>query len=232
MSPVSAPASAPMAMPASSSVPTISWPWRPATETRMSVDSEAAEEGRERQRIDAEQLHPGRGQRVAQRDGRHGRERRARRDTDQARGRPSGLRNRPCIMAPATASEAPTKAPSSVRGNAQVDQDELLACDGRHRPTPVNSRDENTRQRRERDAGRPDRQRQDHRRGKQRDTARDQQPATRLAIHHPGSIAGAQHVRPHLREPGLPQCRDRPHASDPRPQPACGDRSPADKGHP
>ena len=44
-------------------------------------------------------------------------------------GSASGLRNMPCIMAPDTASAAPTKAPSSRRGRRMSSEHELLAGD-------------------------------------------------------------------------------------------------------
>ena len=75
-------------------------------------------------------------------------------------GSASGLRNMPCIMAPATASAAPTKAPSSRRGrrmSISTSCSRAVAASA----WPLTMAAEHARQDGERDAGRADRERQE-----------------------------------------------------------------------
>ena len=91
---------------------------------------DAAEERRERQRVDAERLActgaamPLPSAMVATAASA------APDDTPIRPGSASGLRNMPCIMAPETASAAPTNTPSSSARQADVEQHQLLAHAG------------------------------------------------------------------------------------------------------
>ena len=74
-----------MAMPASSSVPTASWPWRPTIATSASVVETPPKKAANGQGVDAERLGQRRGQAIAQRDGGDGGQRGTRGHADQSR---------------------------------------------------------------------------------------------------------------------------------------------------
>jgi hypothetical protein len=142
---------------------------------------ETAAKRRERKRVNAEHLDPGGRERVAERNRGDRGECRTRGHADQARIR-QRIAKKPLHHRAGNGKRRTDEGAQQRARQAQVDEHKVLSCDAGI-VRAGKGRKQNPRQRGQRDAGGPDRQRQNHGYSEECDTACNQQAAACVPIH-------------------------------------------------